>query len=143
MSLTQNPIALGYHFERRLSITQASIVQYATLCEDFNPLHHDEAYAKTTRFGGLIASGPHIVSVFTAFTATHLSQFTQMVGLEFSFKFLSAVHAGDELDLCWTITSLKPNEKMRGVVAQLEGEVKNSSKICILSQGAVLLIDQL
>lgn len=38
-------------------VTQDAIDAWATVSEDFNPLHVDPEYAKTTRFGGTIAHG--------------------------------------------------------------------------------------
>jgi acyl dehydratase len=42
------------------SVTQAGLLRWAALSGDFNPLHVDEAYAATTRYGGCIAHG-HLV----------------------------------------------------------------------------------
>ena len=39
------------------NVTQAMINHYADAAEDHNPLHIDQEFAKTTRFGGTIAHG--------------------------------------------------------------------------------------
>lgn len=41
-----------------LTLTHDAIIQFATLL-DPQPVHIDPAYAQTTRFGGIIASGLH------------------------------------------------------------------------------------
>ena len=38
-------------------VTQAMICHYADAAEDHNPLHIDPEFAKTTRYGGIIAHG--------------------------------------------------------------------------------------
>ncbi len=40
-----------------IEITQQRIGRYAEVTRDFNPLHVDEAFARTTPFGGVIAHG--------------------------------------------------------------------------------------
>ena len=40
-----------------ITITQERIGRYAEITEDWNPLHVDEAFARTTSFGGVIAHG--------------------------------------------------------------------------------------
>ncbi len=136
-------IAPGHTFHRDLLVTREDIAKFAGLCEDFNPLHHDEDYARTTRFGSIIAAGPHIMSLFTSMVATHFSEITPMVGVDFSFSFLSAIRAGDTLRMHWTVSALTPSEKMKGTLAQLEGEVRNAKGIAIKGKRLVLLMDKL
>jgi 3-hydroxybutyryl-CoA dehydratase len=50
-------IAVGDSFSDTVTITDAHIERMAELTGDFHPLHVDEEYAKTTRFGGRIAHG--------------------------------------------------------------------------------------
>ncbi|MBI3109061.1 MAG: MaoC family dehydratase N-terminal domain-containing protein [Candidatus Rokubacteria bacterium] len=40
-----------------VEITQERIGRYAEITEDWNPLHVDQAFARTTSFGGVIAHG--------------------------------------------------------------------------------------
>ncbi|TDA68014.1 MAG: hypothetical protein D9V47_08885 [Clostridia bacterium] len=47
----------------RRTVTETDIVNFAGLSGDFNPLHTDEEYAKTTPFGRRIAHGLLISSI--------------------------------------------------------------------------------
>ena len=48
-----------------------------------NPVHHDSEVAAKSRFGRLIASGPHTTAHLLALTASHFSKHGAMLGLEF------------------------------------------------------------
>jgi 3-hydroxybutyryl-CoA dehydratase len=50
-------VAVGDRAERTFDVTDAAIAAFADATGDHNPLHLDEAFAATTRFGGRIAHG--------------------------------------------------------------------------------------
>ncbi|VWC75784.1 dehydratase [Burkholderia lata] len=141
MQFGNTVIAPDHTFHLDLVVTREDIAKFAGLCENFNPLHHDEDYAKTTRFGSIIAVGPQIMSLFTSMVATHFSEITPMVGVDFSSR--SAIRAGDTLRMHWTVSALTPSEKMKGTLAHLQGEVRNAKGIVIKGKGLVLLMDKL
>ena len=95
----------GYHIEElsvgmtacfAKTITEADVVLFATLSTDRNPLHLDEAYAKTTRFGGRIAQGMLSASFISAALANQLpGPGTLYLGQ--TLNFIAPVHIGDEL----------------------------------------------
>src|SRR5580698_5056757 len=76
-------------------LTPENVRRFANAADDHNPLHHDSLYAMDTRFGGLIASGTQLVSLFMALTATHYSPHLQPLGLEFDVKLRKAAMAHD------------------------------------------------
>lgn len=53
----------GIDIVEQLSLTQMEIANFATLCDNWNPLHHDENYALRTQFAGVIACGSHVTSL--------------------------------------------------------------------------------
>jgi hypothetical protein len=81
-------------FRREITFDAGSIRDFATMSGDTNPLHHDEAYASTTRFSGLIASGGHCTALMMGAVADYMTKEGDALGLEFSFRFLKAVPAG-------------------------------------------------
>src|SRR5262245_33644425 len=54
-------------------ITEADVLTFAALTGDAHPLHYDDAYAKTTRFGHPIVHGLHLMAL-TALGAARLSR---------------------------------------------------------------------
>jgi acyl dehydratase len=138
-----NVIVAGYEFQEELFVTRQEIVEFARLCRDENPLHHDDDFARRTRFQGVIASGPHIMCFFTSMVATHLSRLTPMIGLDFSFKFLAPVRPDTTITMQWKVVRLEPAAKLRGVLADLEGVVRCAERPLISGRGVVLLTGEL
>lgn len=137
-------VGVGYRFEKEVCLNAQEIRQFASLFDDRNPVHHDSDFAKSTRYGAIIACGPHTLALFTAMVATHFSAFTQMVGLEFAFRFLKAVKAEDQLVMGWEVTSLEKKQSLEGVLVDLKGETLNQNGEEVLAgTGKVLLTKNL
>lgn len=134
--------AVGEQFEDRLALGAADIAHFATLSHDQNPLHHDEARARASRFGGLIASGPHLTSVLMGMTATHFARKAAPLGLEFAFQLRKAARAGDTLRLRWTVVRVEPKARLHGELVFLEGEARNQADELIVSGRATLLVSE-
>lgn len=79
-----------------LSITQEGINRYARLSNDFNPLHVDLEYARSTPFGGTIAHGTiNLAPVLEA--VARVSGQAWPTGAEVSVKFVAPAKPGDTL----------------------------------------------
>ena len=55
-------------------ITQESINRYAEATGDYNPIHVDEAYARSTPFGGTIAHGMLVLAAISEMMACAFGQ---------------------------------------------------------------------
>jgi acyl dehydratase len=131
---------IGESFEHTETMDEETISAFAHLIGDLNPLHHDRVAAAASRFGGIIASGPHCASILLAQAANYFSRSTSMVGLEFSLKFHGPARPGDVLRFRWEVVDVVWNEKLRGDIVSLAGSVSNSAGTEILtSQGKVLI----
>src|ERR1700730_1624447 len=58
---------------RPRKITEADVLSFAALTGDNHPIHYDEAYASSTRFGRPIVHGLHLMAL-TALGAAPLSE---------------------------------------------------------------------
>jgi len=121
------PIAVGATFARTAQFDAAAIRAFATLCGDLNPLHHDERAAAKSPFGGLIASGPHVVSLMMGLDATYLSERFDALGLGFEFRFVKAVPEGATLSLEWTVSDCRPTANRSGYVVAVEGRAVDAA----------------
>ena len=137
-------IPLGERFAKDVTLTVDEIAAFARSCGDFNPLHHDEAYARQTRFRGIIACGPHITSLMMGMTATHFSHDGAMLGLEFTFQFRKAVKAGEPLHLAWEVIALEPKASLHGIVLSLQGTTTDAAgTVLVTGVGKLLATDHL
>lgn len=81
------------------TVTEADIVMFAGLSGDYNPLHINEEYCKTTQFGTRIAHGPLVYAIAAGLIfQLHLYDDTLIAFLGFdSLKFTTPVKAGDTI----------------------------------------------
>ncbi len=51
-------LATRHRFSKSVSLSAAEISAFADAAGDPNPIHHDPEWAKQSRYGGIVASGP-------------------------------------------------------------------------------------
>lgn len=125
-------VAVGERIERQLRITADEASQFARLCGDENPIHHDAEHARRTRFGGIVLSGPQLASLLMGMTATSFSRPgangpRAMLGLDFRFHFRRAVLADTPLQLHWQVVAVRPKQSLGGELAFLAGSVRDDN----------------
>ena len=106
--------AIGAEFKTAArTVTEADLVIYSGLSGDYNPLHTDEEYAKTTDFGTRIAHGPLIYAIGAGLLfQLHLYDDTLIAFLGFeNLRFTKPVKAGDTIHV--KITVLERRETSR------------------------------
>ena len=133
---------VGEAFSKQVHFDVADIAEFATLCGDTNPLHHDAEYAAASRFGGIIASGPQVTSLLMAMIAAFFASRGPGVGLGFNFRLRSAVRAGELVTMRWRITAVKAKRSLGGHIISLEGEaVRPDGTVAVTATGEVLGMD--
>ena len=130
-------IVIGDTALKSVTLDEASIRAFATSCGDLNPLHHDAEFAKTTRFGGLIACGPHYLSLLMGLMATHYSQNGPQVGIDFTVQFTKPVRPGDTIKLKWVVMRVEP--KSKGAIITLDGSITNQHGEVVLTSAGKLM----
>ena len=130
-------ITIGETARKSVTLDEAAIRSFAASCGDMNPLHHDAEYARGTRFGGLIASGPHYLALLMGLMATHYTAHGPQVGIDFSTQFRKPVRPGDTIELKWVVTAIEPKEK--GDVVTLDGSITNQHGEVVLTSVGKLM----
>ena len=75
---------------------KASVLEYAKLTGDYNPVHFDENYAKKTIFKRPIVHGPYVLTLVTTLFANELPG-PGSVYLSHNVKYLIPVYLDDEI----------------------------------------------
>lgn len=74
-------------------IDQSNVGAYAEAAGDFNPIHIDEEFAKTTQFGGTIAHGMMVAAMLSELMATEFKRDWAASGL-LKIRFRAPVRPG-------------------------------------------------
>ncbi len=100
------------------TVTEADTVNFAGVSGDYNPLHTDEEFGKTTPFGSRIAHGVLGLAIATGH-ANQLGVFegTTIALMMQTIKYTGAVKFGDTIHLELRVAEKKETSKTdRGVV---------------------------
>ena len=133
-------VTIGESFEATLALPPDSIRHFAALVNDLNPLHHDDAYARASRFGALIASGTQPTAHLMAMIATHFAHDAQPLGLEFGIRLTRAVKADDVLTMRWEIIEAKWKASLGGDLAKLTGGAVNQLGETVMKATATIVV---
>jgi acyl dehydratase len=118
-------------------IEQADIHAFADVTGDHNPVHIDEAFAQTTRFGRTIAHGMLTASLISAVLANKLPG-AGSVYLGQTLQFVAPVFPGDEITARVTVKEIregKPIMKLETVCINQRDEVVIRGEATVLSRG--------
>jgi len=117
-----------------VKVTEQMIMDFARITGDFNPVHVDEEYAKTTRFGRRIAHGILSAGFISAALATHLGPGGIYLGQ--TLKFMAPVFIGDELIIQLKVLQVR-EEKGLGIVETLVIR-KSNQEVCVKGEATIM-----
>jgi 3-hydroxybutyryl-CoA dehydratase len=131
-------------FSSEITLTPAMVTEFAIATGDNNLIHHNPEFAASSRFGRLIASGPHTTALLLSLTASHFSKKGAMLGLEFWVQFRRPIYADETIFLEWMVIRVAPNRKLKGDIVDLRGRIKGQDGLTSLgAKGSVLVTDKL
>ena len=87
-------LAVGMTVSIENTVSEQDVIDFARVSGDYNPLHLDEEYAKTTQFKTRIAHGALTASYISAVLGNDLPG-PGSVFMELSLKFVRPVKIGD------------------------------------------------
>ena len=133
---------IGDTFGSSVTINESHLSRGAELIGDFNPLHVDEAFARTSRFGGRVLHGVLTSAVMSA-PFGNLVAGTAIGYLEHNTRFLAPVRPGDTLDIRWTVTALDPKPHHGGGVVTAECAATNQAhQLVATATGKMMVADR-
>ena len=127
---------VGDSAEITKTIEQADINAFADATGDHNPVHVDEVFAKTTRFGRTIAHGMLSVSLISAVLANKLPG-AGSIYLGQTLQFVAPVFPGDEITARVTVKQIredKPILQLETLCINQRGEVVIRGEATVLSR---------
>jgi acyl dehydratase len=130
-------LSIGDSAEITKTIEQSDIDAFARVTGDHNPVHVDEEFAKTTRFGRRIAHGMLTASLISAVLANKLPG-EGSVYLGQTLQFVAPVFPGDEITARVTVKEIredKPIVKLETICMNQRGEVVISGEATVLGRG--------
>ncbi|MDX2138656.1 MAG: MaoC/PaaZ C-terminal domain-containing protein [Chloroflexota bacterium] len=113
---------------RGRTVTEADIVQFAGLTGDYNPMHTDAEYMKSSQFGQRVAHGMLTLSyaVGQAYQLGFMER-TVMAFRGLEMKFSLPVYIGDTLRTELTIKDMKPMARLGSGVIDLDVKIINQA----------------
>lgn len=128
---------LGEKASRTTIITDEMIRAFANLTGDSNPVHLDDAYAASTRFGRRIAHGMIAAGLISAALANDLPG-PGTVYLSQTLQFKAPVYPGDKITTTVEVKSVRPDKP----IATLNTVCTNQDGVVVLEGEAVVLVSR-
>lgn len=128
------PLEIGASATRIKTFTSEDVSGFAQVSGDHNPVHLDDEYAATTRFGRRIVHGMLTASLISAALANDLPG-AGTVYLSQSLQFKAPVYLGDTITATVTVTKYREDKH----IATLETTCTNQNGTVVLTGEAVVL----
>lgn len=136
MPSPRHSFSVGETATRKRTVTASDIEAFAKLTRDFNPIHTDPDYAKTTRFGQCIAHGMLTASLVSSVLGVELPG-PGAIYMNQELRFEAAVMAGDRIEALVEVTDW---DEKKGRI-RLATQVRNQHGTVVLSGEARLVLE--
>lgn len=126
-------IPVGTTATEKITVTEDMIQKFAEVSGDYNPIHMDDEFAKTSRFGKRIAHG----MLSGAFISRCLANFHGAGGIYLSqtLKFLHPIYIGDEISVTLTLRHVNQTRGM----ASIDTIVTNQkTEVCVKGEATIM-----
>jgi 3-hydroxybutyryl-CoA dehydratase len=120
------------------TVTEADVILFAAISQDFNPLHVNEAYAKTTQFGRRVAHGSLSFSMISGLLGTKLpGPGTMHVSQKLDFR--KPVFIGDTLTAEAEVVEKFTKKEGKLKFLRIKTNVTNQDNV-VVTEGEALVI---
>ena len=128
-------IRIGDKYSTSREVTDDLIRKFAEVSGDYNPIHLDEEFAKTTRFGRRIAHGMLSGAFISAVLGGEFKE-RKIVYLSQTMKFTAPVFLGDTVTATATIANIREDRR----IVTLDTVCTNQNGDMLVSGEAVVMI---
>ena len=126
----------GFKFTLSVKVTDEMVRKFAEMCGDFNPIHLDDEYAKTTRFKQRIAHGMIVGSLFSRALNENMGE--GGIYLSQTMKFLQPVYINDNLKMEFHVIAMR---KEKGIATVETLAKKENGDLCVKGEAMVMVAD--
>lgn len=127
----------GATFSRSREVTDELIRKFAEVAGDYNPLHLDEDYAASTRFGKRIAHGMLSGAFISGVLGDELSV-RRIVYLGQTMKFRAPVYIGDTVTTTATVKNVREDKPVVTIETVCVNQHGNT---VVEGEAAIMLLD--
>ena len=128
-------ISIGDTFKRERLVTDGLVSAFAEVSGDYNPIHLDEEFAGTTRFGRRIAHGMLSGAFISAVLGYELTE-KKIVYLSQTLKFTAPVFIGDTVTTTATVTAIREGKN----IITLDTTCTNQNGETVVKGEAVVMV---
>lgn len=130
-------LKIGDTFSASKQITDAVVRAFAELSGDYNPIHLDDEFAATTRFGRRIAHGMISGALISAVLGYELKD-RKVVYLSQTMKFIAPVYIDDTVMATATVTGIREDKN----IVTIETVCANQDGATVVTgEGKIMVLD--
>jgi acyl dehydratase len=124
------------------TITEADIVMFAGLSGDYNVIHTDAEYMKTSIFGERIAHGLLGLSIQAGLLGRAMAPYASLGVAGLRWKFKNPIKIGDTIRVRGTVTGKKDTDQTTRGIVTLERTVVNQRDEVVQEGETDLLVER-
>jgi acyl dehydratase len=129
-------LKIGDKFSTERHVTDELIRKFADVSGDYNPIHLDEEFAKSTRFGKRIAHGMLSGAFISAVLGYEFKE-RKIVYLSQTMKFTAPVYIGDTVTATATVTNIRED---KGIVTLETVCTNQNGETLVKGEAAVMIL---
>lgn len=130
-------LKIGDKYSTTKQITDSVVKAFAELSGDYNPIHLDEEYAKTTRFGRRIAHGIISGALISAVLGNEFRN-RKIVYLGQTMKFTAPVFIDDTVTAMGTVTGIRED---KGIVTVETICTNQNGETVVKGEATIMILD--
>ena len=129
-------IKIGDKFSKTRVVTDELIRAFAEVSGDYNPIHLDDEFAKTTRFGRRIAHGM-LSGAFISAVLGYEFEARKIVYLSQSMRFIAPVFIDDTITTTGTVINIRDD---KGIITLETVCTNQDGEVTLKGEAAVMIL---